>query len=122
MGKELASILLSCVLGVAATAQQPALTVGTATAVTRQTVTGFIEVSANAAEWVSKAMGKVEIERMKESHFEGTRSGRNFALDIQAEPEVMESEISGLPDLHAFINGSSSTYESTTFSAPAAIQ
>jgi hypothetical protein len=44
-------------------------------------------------------MGKVEIERMKESHFDGTRSGRNFALDIQAEPEVMESEISGLPDL-----------------------
>jgi hypothetical protein len=40
---------------------------------------------------------------MKESHFDGTRSGRNFALDIQVEPAVMESEISGLPDLHAFI-------------------
>jgi len=52
---------------------------------------------------VSKAIGKVEIERMKESHFDGTRSGRNFALDIQVEPAVMESEISGLPDLHAFI-------------------
>jgi hypothetical protein len=57
----------------------------------------------NAGEWVSKAIGKVEIERMKESHFDGTRSGRNFALDIQVEPAVMESEISGLPDLHAFI-------------------
>ena len=57
----------------------------------------------NAGEWVSKAIGKVEIERMKESHFDGTRSGRNFALDIQVEPAVMESEISGLPDLHAFL-------------------
>jgi predicted deacylase len=46
MRKRLALILLSCVLCVAATAQQPALTVGTATAVTGQIVTGFIEVSA----------------------------------------------------------------------------
>ncbi len=48
MRKRLALILLSCVLCVAATAQQPALTVGTATAVTGQTVTGFIEVSAGS--------------------------------------------------------------------------
>ena len=52
-----------------------------------------------AGEWVSKAIGKVEIERMKETHFDGSRSGRNFALDRQIEPVVMESEISGLPDL-----------------------
>jgi hypothetical protein len=57
----------------------------------------------NAGEWVSKAIGKVEIERMRETHFDGTRSGRNFALDRQVEPVVMESEISGLPDLHAFM-------------------
>jgi predicted deacylase len=48
MRKRLALILLSCVLCVAATAQQPALTVGTATAVTGQAVTGFIEVSAGS--------------------------------------------------------------------------
>jgi predicted deacylase len=48
MCKRLALILLSCVLCVAATAQQPALTVGTATAVTGQTITGFIEVSAGS--------------------------------------------------------------------------
>jgi len=48
MGKRLALILLSCVLCVAATAQQPALTVGTATAVTGQTITGFIEVAAGS--------------------------------------------------------------------------
>jgi hypothetical protein len=45
----------------------------------------------------------VEIERMRETHFDGSRSGRNFALDRQEEPLVMESEISGLEDLHAFL-------------------
>ena len=34
----------------------------------------------NAGEWVSKAIGKVEIERMRETHFDGSRDGRNFAL------------------------------------------
>lgn len=57
----------------------------------------------NAAEWVSRAIGKVEIERMKETHFDGTRSGRNFALDRQTEPLVLDSEISGLNNLHAFL-------------------
>jgi hypothetical protein len=54
-----------------------------------------------AGEWVSKFIGKVEIERLRETHFDGSRAGRNFALDRQIEPLVMESEISGLPDLHA---------------------
>ena len=57
----------------------------------------------NAGEWVSKFIGKVEIERLRETHFDGTRSGRNFALDRQVEPLVLESEISGLPDLHAYM-------------------
>ena len=57
----------------------------------------------NAAEWVSRAIGKVEIERMKETHFDGHRSGRNFALDRQTEPLVLDSEISGLSDLHAYL-------------------
>ena len=39
-----------------------------------------------AGEWVSKGIGKVEIERMKETHFDGSRSGRNFTLDRQIEP------------------------------------
>jgi hypothetical protein len=56
-----------------------------------------------AGEWVSNGIGKVEIERMKETRFDGSRSGRNFSLDRQIEPVVMESEISGLPDLHAFM-------------------
>lgn len=56
-----------------------------------------------AGQWVSEFIGKVELERLRETHFDGTRSGRNFALDRQVEPLVLESEISGLPDLHAFM-------------------
>jgi type IV secretory pathway TraG/TraD family ATPase VirD4 len=57
----------------------------------------------NAAEWVSRAIGKVEIERMKETHFDGHRSGRNFSLDRQTEALVLDSEISGLDNLHAYL-------------------
>jgi hypothetical protein len=57
----------------------------------------------NAALWVSKAIGQVEIERMKETHFDGSRSGRNFSLDRQTEQLVLDSEISGLENLHAFM-------------------
>jgi hypothetical protein len=56
-----------------------------------------------AAEWVSNAIGKVEIERLKETHFDGSRSGKNFSLDRQVEPLVMDSEISGLENRHAFL-------------------
>jgi type IV secretory pathway TraG/TraD family ATPase VirD4 len=68
-----------------------------------------------AGEWVSKFIGKVEIERLRESHFDGSRAGRNFALDRQIEPLVMESEISGLKDLDAYMK-----YENfvTRFSFP----
>jgi type IV secretory pathway TraG/TraD family ATPase VirD4 len=57
----------------------------------------------NAAEWVSRAIGKVEIERMKETHFDGSRTGRNFSIDRQTEPLVLDSEISGLDNLHAYL-------------------
>jgi hypothetical protein len=56
-----------------------------------------------AGQWVSEFIGKVELERLRETHFDGTRSGRNFALDRQVEPLVLESEISGLADLHAYM-------------------
>ena len=52
-----------------------------------------------AAKWVSEAIGEVEIERMRETHYDGSRTGRNFALDRQTEPLVLPSEISGLDDL-----------------------
>jgi Type IV secretion-system coupling protein DNA-binding domain len=56
-----------------------------------------------AGKWVSESIGQIEIERMKETHFDGTRAGRNFTLDRQIEPLVMESEISGLEDLHGYM-------------------
>jgi type IV secretory pathway TraG/TraD family ATPase VirD4 len=56
-----------------------------------------------AGQWVSEFIGKVEVERLRETHFDGSRSGRNFALDRQVEPLVLESEISGLADLHAYM-------------------
>ena len=55
-----------------------------------------------AAEWVSNAIGKIEIERLKESKSDGnTRT--TFALDRQVEPLVMDSEIAGLPPRSAFL-------------------
>ena len=57
----------------------------------------------NAAEWVSKAIGRVEIERIHETHYDGSRDGRNFSLDRQVEALVLDSEISGLENLRAFL-------------------
>ena len=42
----------------------------------------------NAAEWVSSAIGKVEIERLRQTHFDGSRTGKNFTLERQVEPLV----------------------------------
>jgi Type IV secretion-system coupling protein DNA-binding domain len=56
-----------------------------------------------AAEWVSNAIGKVEIERVRRTLFDGNRGGHNFTIERQVEPLVMDSEIAGLPDLHAFL-------------------
>jgi hypothetical protein len=56
-----------------------------------------------AAKWVSEAIGEIEIERLRETHYEGSRAGRNFALDRQTEPLVLPSEVSGLDDLRGFL-------------------
>jgi type IV secretory pathway TraG/TraD family ATPase VirD4 len=56
-----------------------------------------------AAKWVSEAIGEIEIERLRETHYDGTRTGRNFALDRQTEPLVLPSEVSGLDDLRGFL-------------------
>jgi hypothetical protein len=56
-----------------------------------------------AAEWVSNAIGKIEIERLRETHSTGLRAGNNFSLERQVEPLVLDSEVSGLPDKHAFL-------------------
>jgi len=56
-----------------------------------------------SAEWVSNALGKVEIERVRRTLFDGNRAGHNFTIERQVEPLVLDSEISGLPDRHAFL-------------------
>jgi hypothetical protein len=56
-----------------------------------------------AARWVSEAIGEVEIERLRETRYEGQRGGKNYALDRQTEPLVLPSEVSGLDKLHAFL-------------------
>lgn len=56
-----------------------------------------------AAKWVSEAIGEVEIERLRETHYDGTRQGHNFMLDRQTEPLVLPSEVSGLDDLRGFL-------------------
>jgi hypothetical protein len=56
-----------------------------------------------ASEWISETIGKVEIERLKETKFDGTRSGKNFTVERQIEPLVMGSEIAGLDDQHAYL-------------------
>jgi hypothetical protein len=40
---------------------------------------------------------------MRETNFDGSHAGKNFTLDRQVEPLVLDSEISGLPDKHAFL-------------------
>jgi len=56
-----------------------------------------------AAKWVSEAIGEVEFERLRETHFDGYRAGKNFAFDRQTEPLIMASEISGMEDLRAYL-------------------
>ena len=56
-----------------------------------------------AAKWASELIGNVEIERVRESIAHGKRAGSSFTMDRQVEPLVMDSEIQGLDDLHAFM-------------------
>jgi type IV secretory pathway TraG/TraD family ATPase VirD4 len=49
----------------------------------------FTTKEPKAGQWVSEFIGKVEVEQLRETHFDGTRSGRNFALDRQVDPLVL---------------------------------
>lgn len=61
----------------------------------------------NAAEWISRTIGGVEIERLKESRSSGQLGSHRKTTSEdntrQIEPLVMDSEISGLPDLHGYL-------------------
>ena len=60
-----------------------------------------------AAEWISKTIGEVEIERLRESRSSGhigrQRNSKSYNLERQVEPLVMASEITGLADLHGYL-------------------
>src|SRR5262249_28818303 len=62
-----------------------------------------------AAEWVSKALGEIEFERLRESVnqdkvFVGyRRKSHNFSLDRQVRPLVLSSEIMGLKNLTGYL-------------------
>lgn len=61
----------------------------------------------NAAEWISRTIGGVEIERWNESRSSGQlgnqRNTTSHNNERQIEPLVMDSEISGLADLHGYL-------------------
>jgi type IV secretory pathway TraG/TraD family ATPase VirD4 len=61
----------------------------------------------NAAEWISRTIGGIETERLKESRSSGQfgsqRKSTSEDNTRQIEPLVMDSEISGLPDLHGYV-------------------
>ena len=62
-----------------------------------------------AAEWISKALGEIEFERLRESvnqdkMFAGyRRKSHNFSLDRQVKPLVLPSEIMGLKNLTGYL-------------------
>jgi type IV secretory pathway TraG/TraD family ATPase VirD4 len=57
----------------------------------------------DAAKWVSDAIGDIEIERLAESRSKGQGRQQSYGLERQIEPLVMDSEITGLPDLHGYL-------------------
>jgi hypothetical protein len=56
-----------------------------------------------AAKWISDNIGEVEIERLRETHYDGGNKSKNFTLERLREPLVMPSEIQGLVDLSAYL-------------------
>jgi hypothetical protein len=61
----------------------------------------------NAAEWISRAIGEVEIERFRETRTHGQfprgRNSESEQRDMHKEALVMASEISGLDPLHGYL-------------------
>jgi type IV secretory pathway TraG/TraD family ATPase VirD4 len=61
----------------------------------------------HAAKWISDTIGKVEIERLRESRSTGQMGGQRNTTSYNNErdvvPLVMDSEISGLENLHGYL-------------------
>lgn len=58
-----------------------------------------------ASEWISKAIGEIEVERFRESRTRGVfgRGRETEQRDITREPLVMASEVGGLDPLHGYL-------------------
>ena len=97
------------VLGFQGKAQVEALYGHVAEAMLSQPATKiFLKTSEpNASEWISKAIGEVEIERFREMRTHGQfpvgRKSESEARDITREPLVMASEVAGLDPLHGYL-------------------
>jgi hypothetical protein len=95
------------VLGFQGKAQVEALYGHVAEAMLSQPATKiFLRTSEpHASEWISKAIGEIEIERFRESRTVGKfpRNSENESRDITREPLVMASEVAGLDPLHGYL-------------------
>jgi type IV secretory pathway TraG/TraD family ATPase VirD4 len=57
-----------------------------------------------AAEWIAKAIGEIEIDRLQESRSNGhRRPSKSYSLERKVEPLVMSSQITGLESLHGYL-------------------
>lgn len=67
----------------------------------------FKTAEANAADWISRTIGEIEIERFRESRTHGQfpreRGSESHQRDIVREPLVLASEVAGLEPLHCYI-------------------
>jgi type IV secretory pathway TraG/TraD family ATPase VirD4 len=95
------------VLGFQGKAQVEALYGHVAEAMLSQPATKiFLKTSEpHASEWISKAIGEVEVERFRESRTKGVfpRGRESEQRDITREPLVMASEVGGLDPLHGYL-------------------
>jgi DNA polymerase III delta prime subunit len=95
------------VLGFQGKAQVEALYGHVAEAMLSQPATKiFLKTSEpHASEWISKAIGEIEVERFRESRTLGRfpLKTENEQRDITREPLVMASEVGGLDPLHGYL-------------------
>jgi Type IV secretion-system coupling protein DNA-binding domain len=95
------------VLGFQGKAQVEALYGHVAEAMLSQPATKiFLKTSEpHASEWISKAIGEIEVERFRESRTKGVFPGgrESEQRDITREPLVMASEVGGLDPLHGYL-------------------
>jgi hypothetical protein len=63
----------------------------------------FRTSEADGAKWIAETIGNIEIERLRESRSHGRGDQQSYGLERQTEPLVMDSEITGLPNLHGYL-------------------